>query len=1095
MGAAAGFILLILTVSWLGRADESTALPARSQEQIHAAEQARQISIDLNNPLRVHVEVNYSRGRKASWYPKGESPMLADLVKQGKLPPLDQRVGPEPCVVEGVEGIGKYGGTWHRLGNNVDDHQISWRLSGTSLLRWSPQGYPLVPHIAKSYWVSPDNREFIFELRKGMRWSDGHPFTADDIMYWWEHECTDKMVMPGGPPAFMKVRGKYGKVEKLGKHKVKFSFPEPHALFPARMASPAQRHPVEAPAHYKRKYHPRIGDKELIRRYMAAHKLPTPEAAYKNLSFGGGNYVRNPEYPRLWPWIYRTYKASTPQEFVRNPYYFMVDTQGNQLPYVDRILLHVKSPDMVVLAAANGETTWQSRYIRHKDYTLLMSQQEKYDYDVYHWAPGDGAEYSISVNLNRFVDPDKPETKLKAELLADKRFRQALSLAIDRQPIIDAEYYGQGVPGNSGPPPGTYFYDPNLFKKYAEYDPDRANGLLDEIDLTKRDQEGYRTFKDGTRMAFELNYSAYTGTGPGQFIVDDWAKVGIRVLLRERTQALFFEEAWAYRHDFSASRGGGEFFPLLSPTFIVPVDGLSYFALGYQRWYQHGGLYGRLPRPDIGVEPPVGHPVREAIEIYDRITAEGDRARRRELFHEILKIAAENVWHIGICSPQPSMVIVKKGFRNVPRNGVFSWSFLSPSSSGMETYYFENPGDSAGAIALMKRSIVEPTLSEAAQEATPVSERSESAGKVGSIIRYSFVAIGILLLVLLGVKHPYIGRRLLIMIPTLLVISVIVFTVIQLPPGDFVSARIMRLQETGEQVDYQRIAELREHFRMDSPQIVRYARWLGLKWFWTFQDKDEGLLQGNMGRSMAGLKPVNEIVGDRILLTVLVSLGTILFTWLLAIPIGIYSAVKQYSISDYAFTLIGFLGMCIPGFLLALLLMYVSAEWFDAPVSGLFSSRYGAQPEWTWGKVADLLKHIWIPVLVLGVGGTARMIRIMRGNLLDELRKPYVITARAKGLGPVELLLKYPVRVALNPFISAIGGLFPLLISGGAIVAIVLSLPTVGPLMLHALLQEDMYLAGSILLMLSLLGVVGTLVSDLLLLWLDPRIRFTGGRR
>ena len=187
--------------------------------------------------------------------------------------------------------------------------------------------------------------------------------------------------------------------------------------------------------------------------------------------------------------------------------------------------------------------------------------------------------------------------------------------------------------------------------------------------------------------------------------------------------------------------------------------------------------------------------------------------------------------------------------------------------------------------------------------------------------------------------------------------------------------------------------------------------------------------------------------------------------------------------------------MCVPGFLLALLLMYVSAEWFGIPVSGLFSSHYGAQAEWTWGKVLDLLKHIWIPVAVMGVGGTAGMIRVMRGNLLDELRKPYVTTARAKGVRPLKLLFKYPVRMALNPFVSGIGGLFPVLVSGGAIVAMVLSLPTVGPLMLTALMGEDMYLAGSMLMVLSLLGVVGTLVSDLLLLWLDPRIRFKGGAR
>jgi ABC-type dipeptide/oligopeptide/nickel transport system permease component len=246
---------------------------------------------------------------------------------------------------------------------------------------------------------------------------------------------------------------------------------------------------------------------------------------------------------------------------------------------------------------------------------------------------------------------------------------------------------------------------------------------------------------------------------------------------------------------------------------------------------------------------------------------------------------------------------------------------------------------------------------------------------------------------------------------------------------------------------------------------------------------------------MQDQKSVNDIVGDRILLTILISIGTILLTWAMAIPIGIYSAVRQYSAGDYLFTFLGFIGMCVPSFLLALLLMFFSAKVLGVSVSGLFSSQYGAQPEWDWPKVVDLSKHIWVPIVVLGVGGTAWMIRVMRANLLDELKKPYVTTARAKGVRPMKLLLKYPVRIAINPFISGIGGLFPQLVSGGAIVAMVLSLPTVAPLMLDALMAEDMYLAGSMLMVLSLLGVLGTLVSDLLLLWLDPRIRMQGGSR
>jgi ABC-type dipeptide/oligopeptide/nickel transport system permease component len=236
-------------------------------------------------------------------------------------------------------------------------------------------------------------------------------------------------------------------------------------------------------------------------------------------------------------------------------------------------------------------------------------------------------------------------------------------------------------------------------------------------------------------------------------------------------------------------------------------------------------------------------------------------------------------------------------------------------------------------------------------------------------------------------------------------------------------------------------------------------------------------------------KPAREVLGDRIVLTVVVSLATVLFTWAFALPTGIYSAVRQYSTGDYVLTFLGFLAVSVPSFLLALVIMYLAKRWLGLSIAGLFSAEFATMTGWSWAKILDLLQHLWLPVLVLGFGSAAGMIRVMRANLLDELKKPYVTTARAKGVRPLRLLLKYPVRMALNPFISSVGGLFPHLVSGGAIVAMVLSLPMIGPTLVDALVAEDVYLAGSLLMLLSLLGVVGTLVSDLLLLWLDPRIR------
>ena len=319
--------------------------------------------------------------------------------------------------------------------------------------------------------------------------------------------------------------------------------------------------------------------------------------------------------------------------------------------------------------------------------------------------------------------------------------------------------------------------------------------------------------------------------------------------------------------------------------------------------------------------------------------------------------------------------------------------------------------------------------------------------------------------------------RLFWIIPTLVIISIISFAIIQLPPGDYLTSYIAALAESGETVDEEQIEALRMRYALDQPVYVQYFRWIA------------GMLQGDMGMSFEWNRPVTDLIGERILLTTIISIVTLLVTWGIAVPIGIYSAVKQYSIGDYAVTFIGFIGLATPNFLLALVCMYIGYAVFGVSAGGLFSAAYQNAP-WSLAKLWDLFSHIWIPVLVIGTSGTAGMIRVMRGNLLDELRKQYVLTARAKGVHRVKLILKYPVRIALNPMISTIGWVLPSIVSGATITAVVLGLPTTGPLLLRALMNQDMYLAGSMVMMLSLLTVIGTLISDLLLLWLDPRIRY-----
>ncbi|MEX2618447.1 MAG: ABC transporter permease [Alphaproteobacteria bacterium] len=326
----------------------------------------------------------------------------------------------------------------------------------------------------------------------------------------------------------------------------------------------------------------------------------------------------------------------------------------------------------------------------------------------------------------------------------------------------------------------------------------------------------------------------------------------------------------------------------------------------------------------------------------------------------------------------------------------------------------------------------------------------------------------------------YIIHRLLVMIPTLIVISALVFIIIQLPPGDYFTTYMNELQSRGEAVDAEKLEFIKEQYGFGKPMWEQY-------FVWVF-----GLLQGDLGYSFEFSRPVSEVVGDRLALSFIVSFTTILFTWIVAFPIGVYSAVRQYSIGDYSLTFLGFLGLATPNFLLALVLQWLAYSYFGTSIGGLMDPEYIDQP-WTMGKFLSVMEHLWVPVLVIGTSGTAGMIRRLRANLLDELHKQYVTTARAKGLPPGRALVKYPLRMALNPFIADIGNLLPEVISGAAIVSIVLSLPTTGPMLLNALQSQDMYLAGSFLMFLATLTVIGTLLSDLALAMLDPRIRLGGG--
>jgi ABC-type dipeptide/oligopeptide/nickel transport system permease component/ABC-type transport system substrate-binding protein len=1029
--------------------------------------------------------------------PKNESPLLKDLVDKGELPPLKERMPEDPVVMEGPEGIGQYGGTWLRLA--VAEADISgnatWRMAGSFLCRWSPLGKPVKPFIAKSVEPSDNFKTWTITLRKGIRWSNGDPYTANDIMYWWVDEVQNPILqnLKKGQqptwPAWLLVDGKPPKIEKIDDYQIRVSFVAPYPFFEEKLCTHEGGNMVGAPSRYMRQYHPdpSIGNKELIARDVKNYKQPSAKALYSYM-----RSYQNTDMPRLSPWIYKSYRSRPPQVFVRNPYYFVVDPQGNQLPYIDRVQYEVKENNQIMtISVANGDSTMQDRNVDFSGYTEFMSRREHSGTRVLHWYPATRQIWVINVNNNRKVDPADPATSQKEKLLSDKRFRQAMSLAINRKQIIQAEYYGVGEPSQVSPGPGSPFENHDLAKMYTDFEPARANKLLDDLGLTKRDYEGYRTFPDrsgGGRMTFFLDISPFTGDGPAQFVIDDWKAVGVRVMRRTVSRGLWTAYANSGDYDFTVWTSESDIFPLPNPWPSYFVASHSFFAPFWSRWFDAGGFYHNPRAEKVGYSPlksgDNGKPMFRAMKLYENAMHATDPSEQVRIFREIQKIAAENVWSIGLATAPPSLAVVDKNLRNVPERALVGATFSNPVNTGIETYFFANPQPNPSADSALEDAIVNPTN-------RPGSTGPKKAAPTlgAKLIRYMIIGIILALIAMAIVRHPFIGRRLLILVPTLAIISVIIFTIIQLPPGDFLSNRRAQLEAEGSPNLEQQLDDLRIQFHTDDPAWKNYFRWVGLKWFTSFKASDEGLLQGNLGRSMESNLPVNNIIGDRITLTVLLSLGTVLFTWILALPIGIYSAVRQYTPSDYALTLLGFIGMSVPAFLLALILMAASG------FTGLFSPEFATQPGWSWGKFIDLSEHLWIPILVLAVGGTAGMIRIMRANLLDELKKPYVTTARAKGVRPLKLLLKYPVRIALNPFVSGIGHLFPALVSGGSIVAIVLSLPMVGPVLLDSLFAQDAYLAGSMLMVLSLLGVLGTLVSDLLLLWLDPRIRFEGGSR
>jgi len=1079
LAAVLSFVLLLTVLGLMGEPPAKRMAPeARyNEDQTEGLINARQVAETSKAGPVFWRDVDYSEGEGATWYPKGQSSLLEELVAAGDLPALTERVPSEPLVLEGSDGVGSYGGTWLRLArSNGDMYVMGNRMSCSTLLRFSAAGRPVVPHLAKSFEVSPDQRVFTITLREGTRWSDGHPFTTADIDFFFKHIVYSESEVAIYQTKLVEHLGERMEVEIIDETTVRFIHKHPHPTFLENLANVVSIGLCNAPAHYLSKYHPDTGDPELIAQKKEELNLSTDAAVFKWVHDPHG--LNNAEIPRLWPWIPASVKGENERSYVRNPYYFAVDSEGNQLPYIDRLLFQVRPLQMLSLSAASGDASMQARHLKAENYSLLMMQRDQYDYDLVHYLqPG---KVSLFFNMQRLRPPGDIEAAYKAKLLEDQRFRKAVSLALNRKELISKPDLQPLFAG--GPPP---YIDPEGVVP-VEFDPKRADQLLDEVGLDQRDDEGFRCAADGTRLSFLALPSVWVTPETIQILSEQLNRVGLRVVINNNTKLaryITIGRNW----DFS-----------LSPTDqIIPVEEADGMTVTMSQTLLGRNLRGSLwdeIHAKSGWTPPdeSSHPLFEGAQLADRILAAPTREEQQRLLREMSQMAAEEVWEAGISLPPPQVAVVRNNFKNVPRAGIYAYSFMSPANLGIETYFFTEDENTDGARELIKDGIV--AVSGAGSMTSGEGGTTPAKANLSPMqVFFGIVTLMVFGMLVLSIKHPFILRRLALMVPLLFFISIIIFVVIQLPPGDFVTEYIAELEAIGESASDSEIEALRETFWLDESGVTRYARWMGFPWFLSFDSEDRGLLQGHMGRSMESLKMVNDLIGERLVFTFAIALFSVLFTWALAIPIGIYSACRQYSVGDYVFSVLGFIGMSVPGFLLAILLMYVSDRWFGFAASGLFSAKFAAQPYWSIDKFIDLLKHIWIPILIMGVSGTAGMIRVMRANLLDELRKPYVTTARAKGVGPIRLLFKYPVRVALNPFVSGIGGLLPSLVSGGTIVAITLSLPTIGPLLLDAIFAQDVYFASSQLMLLTFLSVFGVIVSDVLLICLDPRIRIGPG--